>query len=616
MPANHGIQAHVAVQEISVDFAINAIETGAAERTAESTAQNSRVNEGVVLATNQAVGDRRNAIRRDGVVNNNIFSCLVVQNNFNLPDVSSVTPINVDNLTLQLCNHPDRQKVDYVLSGLRHGFRLGFHPESTHLKSAKANCPSALKQPSIIDEYLAKEVSLGRVFGPTAIPPIESLQVSRFGVIPKKDGGWRLILDLSFPFGHSVNDGINKEEFTLTYSKVSDAISLIIKAGHGALMGKVDIKSAYRIIPVHPSDRHLLGMFWQSGFYVDLALPFGLRSAPGIFNSLADLFHWCLVNNWNVCELLHYLDDYFTLGPPNSDICASRLKAIDQAATEIGIPLSPEKCVGPTTCLIFLGIELDSVRMTARLPADKHTELIQLLEEWATKRSCRLKDLQSLVGKLSHACAVVPQGRTFLRRLLDLLKGHSSKQSRFIRLNKECKLDIDWWRTLLPTWDGVFFFDLPEWAPVPDLFISTDASGSKGYGAFYSGEWFNGSWSAAQQPLSIAYKELFPIVIACYVWGNKWRCRRIQFCCDNQSVVAVITSGTSKDSHLMQLLRELFLCAASFNFTVTARHVPGKENTIADSLSRFNMQVFRQMAPQARLAPVTFPPSLLARLNL
>ena len=127
---------------------------------------------------------------------------------------------------------------------------------------------SYTKQPSIIDEYFAKEVSLGWDFGPTAIPPIERLQVSRFGVIPKKDGGWRLILDLSFPFEHSVNDGINKEEFTLTYSKVSDAISLIIKAGRGALMGKVDIKSAYHIIPVHPSDRHLLGMFWQNGFYI------------------------------------------------------------------------------------------------------------------------------------------------------------------------------------------------------------------------------------------------------------------------------------------------------------------------------------------------------------
>ena len=136
----------------------------------------------------------------------------------------------------------------------------------------------------------------------------------------------------------------------------------------------------------------------------------------------------------------------------------------------------------------FLGMELDSVSMTARLPADKRTELIELLEEWATKRTSKLKELQSLLGKLNHACTVVPNGRTILRRLLDLLKGHPCKQSRFIRLNKECKLDIEWWRSLLPTWDSVYFFYLPDWAPVPDLLLSTDASGSRGYGAFYTGE--------------------------------------------------------------------------------------------------------------------------------
>ena len=231
-------------------------------------------------------------------------------------------------------------------------------------------------------------------------------------------------------------------------------------------------------------------------------------------------------------------------------------------------------------------------------------------------RSYRLKELQSLVGKLSHACAVVPQGRTFLRRLLDLLKGHSSKQSRFIRLNQECKRHIEWWRSFLPSWDGVYFFDLPDWAPVPDLFLSTDASGSLGYGAFYADEWFNGSWSATQRSLSIAYKELFPIVIACHVWGGKWRYHRIQFCCDNQSVVAVISSGTSKNSHLMQLLRELFRCAARFNMKVTAKHVPGKDNAIAEALSRFNMLVFRQLAPKARPTPTAIPPALLARLSL
>ena len=608
---NHGTQALVAVPVNFVDFAIDVIETGAVVRTVESTAPITLANESAALAT-QAADASKNAISRDGVPCNSSLTRLNIANNFYLPDISSVTPINVDNLALQLCSHPDRNQVDYVLNGLRQGFRLGFHPEAVTLKSAKANCPSALDHHTVIDEYLAKEVALGRVVGPFTQPVLDNLQISRFGVIPKKDGGWRLILDLSFPCGHSVNDGINKEEFTLTYSKVSDAISLIIKAGRGALMGKVDIKSAYRIIPVHPSDRHLLGMFWQNCFYIDLTLPFGLRSAPAIFNTVADLFHWCLMNNWNVLDLLHYLDDYFTLGPPATDICASRLRAIHQAATEIGIPLSPDKCVGPTTCLIFLGIELDSVRMTARLPADKHTELIGLVEKWA---GCKLKELQSLVGKLSHACAVVPHGRTFLRRLPDLLKGHSSKQSRYIRLNKECKCDIEWWRSLLPSWDGVYFFDLPTWAPVPELFLSTDASGSTGYGAFHSGEWFNGVWSPAQCPLSIAFKELFPIVLACHTWGNRWRCRRIQFACDNQSVVAIINAGTSKDRHIMMLLRELFLCAAQFNFKVTAKHVPGKENGIADALSRFHMQVFRQLAPHAHPTTVVLSPALLARLN-
>ena len=101
------------------------------------------------------------------------------------------------------------------------------------------------------------------------------------------------------------------------------------------------------------------------------------------------------------------------------------------AATEIGIPLSPDKCVGPTIWLGFLGIELDVIQMTARLPADKRTELTQMLDKWATKRWCTLKELQSLVGKLNHAFAraVVPQDRTFVY----------SSQYRFIRLNIECR---------------------------------------------------------------------------------------------------------------------------------------------------------------------------------
>jgi hypothetical protein len=117
----------------------------------------------------------------------------------------------------------------------------------------------------VIDEYLTAEIKAGQVFGPMTNQPSLYLQISRFGVIPKKNksNAWHLILDLSHRLGHSVNDGINKDEFPVSYSKVDNANALILKRGKGALMGKVDIKNAYRIVPIHPDDYYLLGMQWR-----------------------------------------------------------------------------------------------------------------------------------------------------------------------------------------------------------------------------------------------------------------------------------------------------------------------------------------------------------------
>ena len=102
---------------------------------------------------------------------------------------------------LTLNAHPDRRKVDYVLNGFRYGFKIGFHTHRSKLKPAGSYCPSAAEHPSVIDTYLAKEVALGRGFGPTSTPLIPNLHISRFGVIPKKGNRWRLILDLDLiPF--------------------------------------------------------------------------------------------------------------------------------------------------------------------------------------------------------------------------------------------------------------------------------------------------------------------------------------------------------------------------------------------------------------------------------
>ena len=91
------------------------------------------------------------------------------------------------------------------------------------------------------------------------------------------------------------------------------------------------------------------------------------------------------------------------------------------------------------------------------------------------------------------------------------------------------------WNELLTDWNGVSFFERPGWEPAPDIHILSDASGKLGYGVFHHNEWINGRWLPAQEHMCIAYKELFPIVLACALWGSKWQQKRVHFRCDNET---------------------------------------------------------------------------------
>ena len=128
------------------------------------------------------------------------------------------------------------------------------------------------------------------------------------------------------------------------------------------------------MVPVHPSDQHLLAIEWR---YCDQCLPFGLRSAPKVFNAVADALAWALTVR-GVEKTLHYLDDFFFCGPANSPVCQKALDIAIPTLAELGFPTAPEKTVGPTTTLVFLGIVIDSTQLELRLPRDKLTCLQSL----------------------------------------------------------------------------------------------------------------------------------------------------------------------------------------------------------------------------------------------
>jgi hypothetical protein len=158
-------------------------------------------------------------------------------------------------------------------------------------QSTLQNMPSATKNPS---PYLENGIAENRVIGPlplTATYLYNDVHINRFGVIPKRHqpGKLRLITDLSSPPRKSVSDGILKDLCSLRYKLVDDVATIIVEWGLGTRLAKIDIAHAYRNVPVHPADRHLLGMQWKGGVYVDTALPFGLRptvSPQGVLCSL------------------------------------------------------------------------------------------------------------------------------------------------------------------------------------------------------------------------------------------------------------------------------------------------------------------------------------------
>ena len=194
---------------------------------------------------------------------------------------------------------------------------------------------------------------------------------------------------------------------------------------------------------------------------------------------------------------------------------------------ELGVPLAADKVEGPTTTLSFLGIKLDTLSMQASLPIDKLVRLRRELAEWQDKKSCTRKDLEHLIGVLQFAIKVVPHGRPFVRRMIDLLSV-TKVAYHHIRLNKDFRSDLAWWKMFVDTWNGVSLLQLTKQL-VPSVNVFTDASGSFGCGAIWGTLWLQGQWPTDWLQVNIMTKELVPVILACALWGTRWTGQHVQF---------------------------------------------------------------------------------------
>ena len=500
-----------------------------------------------------------------------------------------------------MSSHPDNRFTADILHGIKHGVNIGY--EGPRKPRTHENWPSTYKYRDAVLDSIHNDVEKGRLLGPFMQPPLTNFVGSPMGAFPKKRSpGHRIIHDLSWPPGESVNDYIPHDEFTLQYVTVDYIVECLQKCGEKCVLGKIDLSSAYKHILVRREDWELLGLsvtqskngVLRTEYYVQTVLPFGLRSSSYLFNMYADALEYCMVKN-GVTHVHHYVDDYVTYDN-NSQVCANNMQIMLDTCSSLGFTVQPSKITSPSTCAEVLGIIIDTDLRQLRISTERLQEIIAELNKWRFKRSATKRHLLSLVGKLTFIARVVRSGRTFTRRLIEL-----SKKPKFlhhhVRLNKEAQADIKWWLQYLPVWNGVSYFYDEHWSDNEQLNLWTDAS-DWGIGGILGTQWFSVNFTCPQwKSRPIAWRELYAVVTAAKTWGEKLQGKRILYHCDNMAVVAILQSGVSKNSAMMDLVRELFFISARHGFEWTSEFLGTAMNSHADAISRGDLCKFRELAP-------------------
>ena len=449
--------------------------------------------------------------------------------NANLEDI--ITPVKADVLKNLLdATSYDAVKTNFLVQGFRNGFSLQYEGPLQGSKRTAPNLKLRIGNKIELWNKVMKEVELGRYAGPFEEPPFESFIQSPIGLVPKDKGQkTRLIFHLSYPCnGHSVNSGIPKHKARVHYPAFDEAVKLCLQEGVNCMVGKSDMSSAFRHVPMAKDQWWLLVMkathptTGKTYYFVDKCLPFGASISCAIFQAISDAIAWivsvrCRKSNVN------YLDDYLFAAALKA-ICDSQIRLFLQVCEDINFPVAMEKTYWGTTVLTFLGMLLDTERQLICIPVDKLVKACNWVEYFLSKKNRKVTvlDFQKLCGILNFLCRCIVPGRAFLRRLY--IPNGNLKPHHHIKITEENRMDLLVWKEFLSNPDCFYrpFMDIEEWN-AQQLDMYSDASGnySLGFGAYCGSEWTYGEWDTTFCQLvkpSIEYLELFAVLVGVLNW--------------------------------------------------------------------------------------------------
>ena len=439
-----------------------------------------------------------------------------------------------------------------------------------------------------IRDFIAKELEMGGLIGPFVKPPFEPwFQTSPLMTKPKRNSDKkRIIVDLSFPKGDSVNAGIVKgfyQGFHLSFSlpSVSDLGRMLIDCGKGSFIWSVDLARAYWQIRTCPLSFPLLGFMHEGKYYVDVCPSFGCRTSALACARTTAALVWLLEQNG--IKVLCYLDDF--VGVAGTLVEAQRgYDLLLYFLNKLGLEVSLGKCVQPCQELVWLGFAANSDTLTVTIPDDKLDEVLVECERWLSKADTSRREIQSLVGKLNHIAKCIPPADRFFSRILALLR--SSPFTGKVAVTDEMRMDVGWFLKFGRSFNGVCL--LPQ-CKKKEWVIECDST-KQGGGAFSETHFYTEIYDTAltEKLTNIAQYEALNLVHALSLLLPPDPVNYVvRINTDNLASQMVLTSGKGRDNILCACARQIWLIAAMGSFELQIVHKPGVTLILADALSRF-----------------------------
>lgn len=226
--------------------------------------------------------------------------------------------------------------------------------------------------------------------------------------------------------------------------------------------------------------------------------------------------------------------------------------------------------------------------MTMEIDAARLIQILQMLSKWQDKKEATKKEVESLVGLLNFVAKCVRPSRIFMQRMYDFIRDMPAKGK--VKIPDEFALDLQWWHTYLPTYNGVSLIPELTFKPV-DSVIVTDAC-LQGCGGLnlIKGEFFHSDFPQGilEKNLHINILELLTIMIAIKLWGKELTGHRFQMRCDNSVAVSAMNMHRVRNPDLQAIMREIVFWQCIYQIEVYTTHIEGAKNDLADALSRWN----------------------------